>query len=426
MSNGKAVRPAEVLRSTAPPDDAGAETADRFEWQAMMATADMLSAYYGALSDDGLFAETEAVVLICEHHEDWAITRGSEAELTSAKHRDRSVARIGTIKALFDEGGVLHLFNRWAALGETPKCRLVTSGALASHAKRLADVCALLRKDLDASDESARDVVTAVCDAIAAIQKSRGRDQQVPSAMAVRRFLTSLSILDQQAHRRDLPDLAPERYGRDIAKKFGRPEAARAVWEAVLGLVRMRMRNAGLVEGGGLPIVLGAGHGGPLDRRSLALADVDTAVRFAVDNFAGYQPLPRVVKANKMAVKMARGGCSDNAIERADVLRLQYRRYLRTIREGPSTTEKRQRLENLLLRIVDDATAAVITEHDLWGADLWRELDRRVQAMEVDEMSGDLLLGGVSELANTCKAWFSARFEAGDELQRMLDSGAAS
>jgi len=35
--------PADRLRSTPAPDDAGAQTADRFEWQAMVATADALS-----------------------------------------------------------------------------------------------------------------------------------------------------------------------------------------------------------------------------------------------------------------------------------------------------------------------------------------------------------------------------------------------
>lgn len=76
------------------PDDAGAETADRFEWQAMMATVDALAAYLQRLDDAGEFTESNTFSVICELHEDWAILAGDDAEIVSAKHREPSVGRL--------------------------------------------------------------------------------------------------------------------------------------------------------------------------------------------------------------------------------------------------------------------------------------------------------------------------------------------
>ena len=51
----------EGLRSEVPPDDAGAETFDRYEWQAMMATVDLLALYYDALTTDSIQARSLTV-----------------------------------------------------------------------------------------------------------------------------------------------------------------------------------------------------------------------------------------------------------------------------------------------------------------------------------------------------------------------------
>ena len=44
-------------------------------------------------------------------------------------------------------------------------------------------------------------------------------------------------------------------------------------------------------------------------------------------------------------MKMAQGGCSDNAVERADELRLQYRQYWRARRSSPNTSDQRRQVE---------------------------------------------------------------------------------
>jgi len=131
-----------------------------------------------------------------------------------------------------------------------------------------------------------------------------------------------------------------------------------------------------------------------------------------------------------MAIKMARGGCNDNSIERADDLRLQYRRYIRALRSNPSTRDRHNLVTNTLLRVVDEATRAVRDDAGEWGEALWGELDRRFQAMEgtgnAHGLSSDLLLGGASELADRCKAWFTDRFDSQGELNRLKEVGIAS
>jgi hypothetical protein len=74
-----------------PADDAGASTADRYDWQAAMAAADGLALYLDALDDGKLWGADDARI-VCEHHEDWVVVRGDDAELVSAKHREPGYA----------------------------------------------------------------------------------------------------------------------------------------------------------------------------------------------------------------------------------------------------------------------------------------------------------------------------------------------
>jgi hypothetical protein len=50
---------------------------DRFDWQAAMATADVFAAYFDCLNDAGLVIEGSMFEVLCEHHEDWALVKGT-------------------------------------------------------------------------------------------------------------------------------------------------------------------------------------------------------------------------------------------------------------------------------------------------------------------------------------------------------------
>ncbi|MGY1761048.1 hypothetical protein ACI79G_07030 [Geodermatophilus sp. SYSU D00779] len=417
--------PADVLRETAPLDDAGAETADRYEWQAMMATVDVLAAYLQRLNESDSLPDEATFTIICELHEDWALIEGTATEIVSAKHRETSVARLNTLRALLD-CGVLHLFERWEALDKTPMCRLVTTAGVADEAARLADACATLRQTPAAASDGLGVIVTRFTEMIA----SSRPNGLVPTEDAVASFLKSLRIQHSQPRRDHLPDMAPTRYAKPIAARLGRSDAAEAIWCAVLGLVRERMRAAGPTRTGALPTVLGVPpHKDPLAARSLTLADVDITVRVALRHTKGFARLPRRVRISRMAVKMAHGGCPDNTIERIDSLRLQHQRYWRELTATPSTRDRCRQLTNVLLKIVAESTEAVRTEESSWGVPLLIEVETRLESVaerpQVQGLDVHLLVGGVGELSNNCRVWFTDRFDVETELDRLSNEAAS-
>ncbi|MEU6653009.1 hypothetical protein ABZ904_27135 [Streptomyces sp. NPDC046900] len=108
-------------------DDSGADTLDRYNWQASMAAADGLRLYLDALNDGRPSQDIDGRI-VCEYHEDWAAVDGDAVELVSAKHRDVTTGPFTTINSLADAGGVAHLFGRWHALNETPSLALSRGG----------------------------------------------------------------------------------------------------------------------------------------------------------------------------------------------------------------------------------------------------------------------------------------------------------
>lgn len=385
----------------------------------MMATADALAAYLHRLDDAGELAHCDAFAMICELHEDWAILAEDAAEIVSAKHREPSVGRLGTLRSLLG-CGVLHLFERWETLGRAPMCRLVTTAGVADDAAKLDEACVLLRKSPDAAVDGVRDVLTSLGAQIAFLRP----DSVAPTTETLTLFVASLRIQHGQPRREHLPDMAPTRYAKPIADRLGRPDAADAIWGAVLALVRERMRAAGPTPHGGLPMVLGVALGDALyASRTLTLADVDVAVRVALRNIAGYVRLPRLLRVTRLAVKMAHGGCSDNTIERVDSLRLQHRGYWRGLAGTPAIQDRRRRLSNLLLKVVAEVTEEVRTQDVDWGVPLLVKIENRLQAIaegpEAAGLDAHLLLGGIADLSNNCKVWFSDRFDVEAEISRL-------
>jgi hypothetical protein len=418
--------PAAILRHVTPPDDAGAATYDRYEWQAVMAAADILSAYLDCLDESGIAREGASFEMICEHHEDWALSDGYATEIVSAKHKETSVGAFTTIRKLLTDGGVLHLFDRWLALGRTPRCRLVTTSGLASDARSLMDVAqAFAQGQCDGPDNDA--ILTKLVEAVAHARQGREEDdpanQETGSVNGnnasddretLVMFLGILRIQHSQPSRDYVTLMAAGAYAEPVAVKLSVPAAANAIWTAVLGLVRERMRAAGPRHRGRLPTVLGARNESGYEARTINLFDVSVVVRVAINNQSGFGPWPRRIRTSRVAIKMTTGGCSDNAVERAEALRRQYREYWHELRATPSVDSAQQRVENDVVRTSDDD----------WGSALWREVQARLDnAVDNNHSHGldvDLLLGGVSELTNECKAWFSDAFDIDAAVHRLM------
>ncbi|WP_456695254.1 hypothetical protein [Aeromicrobium sp. P5_D10] len=408
--------------SSPAPDDSGAQTQDRFEWQAAMATADVLAMYLESLAPDGTLLADSDFQLVCEHHEDWALISSDKIEIVSAKHKETAFGAFTTVSSLLTEGGVLHLYERWVALGAKCRCRVATTAGIGAEVSNLSALgMQTIPPPGPGKLTKSKPSIDALC---AAVEKAHGGGVPVADGASliesVSRFLAILRIEHSLAHRQHLPHAAPGMYAAPIAAKLGSPLAASAIWKSVLEVVRERMRSAGPRTAGRLPTVLGheIAHGD--EARCLTLPELDLVIRISAANPRGYDPLPRLPRTNRMAIKMATGRCSDNSIERAELLRLDYRQFVNGRGSSPSNSTDVRQLRRLLLRVVDTATHEVETSGVPWGAALWRKVEGELLALqgrpEALGMDADLLLGGVSDLSNQCKVWFSDRFDIAERI----------
>ena len=420
-----------------------------------MAAADGLGLYLNGL-DGGRLRDGEDARIVCEHHEDWTVVSGADAELVSAKHREPSKGAFSTLNRLADAGGLAHLFGRWHVLGEMPSCRLVTTAGLAPGQAQSLEKAAVFLRDrrlagqaLIASSEHEQ----VIMDFARALQQHPDHlpDSWPPSGAGgarllgpdqyaqASRFLSMLTIEHGQPSRRHVGYAAPGMYCDPVLNSLGLQGLSPVpAWAAVLGLFRVRMRARGPVPRGALPAVLsyrpGTGAPAGTDERDLAarivtVADIDVALRAAFANPGGYRPLAPIARLTRIAVKMTVGGCADNSIERAEQLRLDYQRYWRARISGdPAARAAQERLRRSLLRISDQATNEVIASAEgSWGAALWRELQARAERERAgswsNDLDADLRLGGICDLANRCQVWFSASFDVEAELARLRALG---
>lgn len=412
-----------ILHSATPSDDAGAQTLDRYEWQAMMATIDLLALYLDAVDAGREPSSVSDCGLVCEYHEDWARIRADDVQLVSGKHKEPRFGAFTTVTSLLDEGGVYHLFDRWLLLGGVMGCRLVTTAGLDSDAALIHGLCAHFATHsthVPFQDEHAETAYVRLVDGLAKRRTEAGLDD-VPELQSsvLPHFLSRLVVDHGCARREHMPALAPTAYAEPVARAIGRQDLAVPIWEAVLALVRGRMRAAGPARRGLLPSLALVGED-DLERRTVSVADAHVAIMAALATPGGFTPLPRVMITNRMAVKMTQGRCAATSIERAEILRRRFTSWRRDQRSEPGGRESELDLDLLLRRVADHATATARTDGAPWGAALWGEVEDQL-ALEVDKgaargLDTDMLLGGLSELANNCKVWYSEPFNAKDRL----------
>ncbi|MDX3002040.1 hypothetical protein PWY87_10195 [Kribbella solani] len=421
---------AELILVTPQPDDAGASTADRFEWQAAMGAADGLAHYLKFLDSHEPHAR-----ILCEVHEDWVLIHGADAELVSAKHHEPAFGAYTTLNQLITHGGLGHLLKRWQALQEQPSCRLVTTPGLAAGDPQNLEKAIAWLKEQPVEERNGgpfEAVVDAFANALVANEALTASDTPEVRRATVIRFLSVLTIDHGRPLRTYLPYAAPSMYAQAVVEVLGASVPPDAVWEAVLGLFRTRMRAAGPTRTRGLPTVLPqvptAAPSGPLDAAELAheprfvtMADIHLAVDLAISNPQGFQPLPKLVRLTTVAIKMSAGKCTDTSIERAEELRRAYDAYWRD-REGTDATARaeRARVGRALLAMADEATSLVVDDDGPWGRALWTELQSTIRAVpSAPDLDSDLLLGGICSLSNQCKVWFSDGFDIDAERRRL-------
>ena len=446
----------DVALGTGSFDDAGARTADLYDWQAAMAAADGLAILKRHLDEDPSGLSPSDLRIICEHHEDWIVQLGTQMELVSAKHREPASGPWQSISALVTDGGLGHLFSRWCLLDRAPSIRLVTSAATASgEARDLAKCRSFLRRLSDGqvlSEAESERLVTCI-DKLArslmmyrknlptawqAGEGARANTLEIATGLeeAVREFLFVLTIEDPRPGREFTHHAAPSLYVQPLLALMKQPEAlASAVWQAVVQLFRARMRARGPSVNGGLPPVLSAldeysfeSTERMLETRVLTIQDISIAVRTALSNPGAYIPISHPTRLSKLGMKMAMGGCSDTSIERAERLRIDYARYRRERRNSvPGSRAEQPALERSLLRIADEETDMSRTAVSGWGSSLWSSLSRRLDvvpsSLSTLGLDGELALGGICDLTSRCQVWFSPRFDVDAAIATAAKNG---
>ncbi|MEC3977417.1 hypothetical protein [Amycolatopsis sp. H20-H5] len=419
-------------------DDAGANTANLYEWQAAMATADGLALYRDALDEQGVLDPGCDDYILCEWHEDWVVGSGDLMQLVSGKHRSPDVGAYTTVNKLADDGGVAHLFNRWFALGKKPMCRLVTTGGLkAGPARELKTLTARLRtlktdKHEQALTPDETRVVKQLRTAIATYDKGtaerwKGANtypavEEKDQDREVTDFLASLTIVTVVMNQGVVGDAAPSKYVKPVLEKMSHAVVdSAAVWKAVLGLFRARMQSHGETTYGDLPVVLQRDHSGGLEpdvrrriaRRLVTLGDIQIAIETALAIPGAYQSVAPVATISRVEIKMAQSGCSSNAVSRATALRMEYEEYWRDQESGdPGARVARKNLERLLRRVSDHAMG----DSELSGHGLWTAVDDKlVELQEAGELpagvDSEIALGGLCDLSNRCQIWFGPTFD---------------
>lgn len=448
---------AELVVTVPQPDDSGAPTLDRYDWQASMATADGLQLYLDALGSGKRLGSDEDRRVLCEYHEDWVALKGDAAELVSAKHRDPSVDAFRTVNQLADDGGIAHLFLRWRALKEKPTCRLTTTGGLLNGDPQDLEAAMKALRQLRLAGQPlsfSADHLSSVMKLHTAIHTysgthlpadwTKGSDNEIPlenQRQEVARFLSMLDIQHGLTRRADIGFAAPTKYAKPIVEHLGYDVPCEAIWNAVYGLFYTRMRAAGPRTHATLSPVLAYANGsGPpttadrereLSGRIVTMQDIDLAIMMAVANPSAYESLGSPIRLSRAAVKMRKGHCSDNSIERSEQLRKDYQHYWRGRLTGdPTALAERDRMRRLLLRVSDKADTPTMRSISEWGPDFWRSLQDELDKIPSEQlpigMDSDLLLGGISELANACQIWFSDRFDVASEVERLREENRGS
>ncbi|MDD7938677.1 hypothetical protein PHK61_09640 [Actinomycetospora lutea] len=443
-------------------EDAGARTADLFDWQAAAAAVDALAQLAGQQTDPAPTLMMSARSIICEHHEDYACVADDNVELVSVKHRENSQGA-WTWTALIVDGGLAHLFARWRAFGEKFSCRIVTNAGLKSgDAASLHKACECLRHGMD-DDESEAETglcVQRVCilflrnaelanlpDEWRIIPTSKIRNDTTPHPQlhaSVEAFLALLVVDCSRPHRDDIAHVAPSKYVEPVLALLSLDNLSpRAGWTVVLDLFRARMKSRGPTRLGDLDRVLSiAMHESPgraqareLRRRRVSIADVEEALRHAASNPGAYEAPNERTALTTLAIKLIKGGCSVTTVRVAEDLAGNWRA-LRRVRTAdvPGASAKfsiaEHRLRTIASVAADDAMGEA-QDGNGYGRAMWRLLTQRIRAtdfalLEIDPEDDGAVLGGVCDLASRCVVWFGPEFnipQARAELAEMNRAG---
>lgn len=446
------------LAEARPPDDAGSRSLSKFSWQCAVATRDLLVLLARDIHDREAGRHPPHRALVSEYWEDWVLIDGEKTMLVSAKERDLDQGA-WEWSDLMDRGGVAHLYRNHQQLPGADLWRLSTNNAL-QRAKTgpLGDLCLVS----DTASGSPRSPVTAqqhtavvhkfaqhllVSSERAGLtgEKAQGRRSRAQDCApadvllsSVRPFLSKLQLDTNLPGRRTIDSSAPLAFVKPVLKALAHPEElSEWVWWALKGFVEQSMTASVPLEWGELSELVRLSNNQkrkelPYDllRRRItteqAREQIDRAVAHPRRFLAPHKP-----HRNTVSVKMDAGGCSANAIQRAEEGMKEWRD--RVSMEGDDSPGNHAQVEVFVKELhqrVDDV------EYDLLnggssGKDFGRRLWGESVRLPVNSfptlpfpLTRSLLTGAIADASDQCRIWFTEeRFDAKQELRRSSEAG---
>ncbi|GAA5184362.1 hypothetical protein GCM10023322_25690 [Rugosimonospora acidiphila] len=431
-----------LVLGTAPEEDSGAETQDRYSWQHHCTAADCAA----MMSEDSQIRR-----IVCEIHEDYVVDRGDDdIELVSCKHRETSQGP-WSLTDICLGGGIAHLFSRWHTLSAA-RVRLVTNAGLKpgkAEAGEVANACLKMADGVQIDDELAlcRDQLAF---ALLAARRQREFDgipltplpprrkaERLPPPQdflnLVEKFMGVLRILPELPSRRYIRTQHVEYVMRPALDSIGHNlDAAGVCYDGLVALVAAR--NAANPLRGQYSSWLSEPRFGSARSVLTALVQSRTIVR---DDILGAladapdRPLLRrwtTTGHDRLRVKLVAGGVRGTRVSGALRLREAWlAQWEESKRDLPGDEAERQDLEAKILELAGDVEAEVATSDAGWGDRMYETLRARLRSGRVSPSSGlaltpEHLLGLALDLAADCEIWFSDEFDVEAALRDVADA----
>lgn len=397
------------LEFVLPTEDAGSETANRYEFQYDVAARHCCE----MLRNGGQFA------VLCEWHTDFVIIPKDDSGkpvLVSVKHRERRLGRWTTVR-LCDDGGLKTLRERWIALGEVGECRLATNGSLDVEAASFAGACAA--SDRDALQHFAHALCVKLgCAPADALQ-----------------FFLALRIESELPERKHIRADNVDKYMRPLCtrSRFAGVE----MWDAydrVVRIVRDAARDFVSEAHGGDWLISVSGSldasvltEETIKRRTIDIARIMRSFEPPANSLNGEPPLlipstSETITETRLIKKLRRGGIRGNTLRAARRTRRTWTEFEAKYRMPlPLPTDV---VEDLRTRVLH--AAGVAESKSQVGADghygpsmlhhLMNELRSIYPASGAETAIDKLhLLGLAYQLTDECEVWWSEEFDVDSE-----------
>jgi hypothetical protein len=384
------------LVSVTPVEDAGAETAARYRFQADVIARDAIAV---------LVRGSGAVV--CEWHEDAIVFDGEDVELLSVKHRELTQGP-WTEANLVADGGLKHLFERWRDTGRRARCRLATNAGLNRAAAKLRDAVA------------GGDAIS-ILPIAKRLAKSLGTSED--DAVA---FLTKLRIEDQLPNRTAIAVVNVARFMQPalVRLRLSSLDAAKA-YEAIVVAVQDASRDRTENSAELLDLIAEPKRLDSSVKRRRKLATRTLLPEMLRDNLSEARSSrvrlkPVAEPATALEQKLRKGGLGPTAVRSAQVLRASWTNFEAALGDQlGGVNEELVDLGARIGRVAADAELEAMVNpaaDGTWGRAMYSSVMTRLRAgafaawesLPVDDA---LVEGYLFELTDRCRVWWSDEFE---------------